>query len=109
MFSNVHRIRYNTRPCRIMTYNILTDRIAMSTRHNYCKMEYRKWFYRFPRLLAQIQAYEPHIIGLQETTPTSYEHSLRNSFIGYESIHASRVTVGTMICDISFIGCDISV
>ena len=79
---------------RIMSFNILADghRYALSDRFNYCPLKYRKWNYRFKRLIAEIEAYQPDIIGLQETTYKTYHNSLQFALdsIGYGSVHIIR-------------------
>lgn len=79
---------------RVMSYNILADgyRYALGEGHGYCPWKYRKWKYRFPRIMAQIEAYHPDIVGLQETTYVTYHNSLQMEFEarGYDSIHTIR-------------------
>ncbi|ETO24803.1 hypothetical protein RFI_12354 [Reticulomyxa filosa] len=59
---------------RVMTYNILADgeAYALSDFYPYTDIKQRQWNYRFPRVLAQIQAYDPDIVCMQETTPRTY-------------------------------------
>eukprot|EP01083_Nonionella_stella_P075233 204392_1 len=79
---------------RVMTYNILADghSYALSHRHDYCPLEYRKWRYRFQSILCQLQAYAPDIVCIQEVTPTLWNNKMQQPLqeIGYIGVHAAR-------------------
>eukprot|EP01083_Nonionella_stella_P177904 626871_1 len=84
----------NTPSIRVMSYNILADgnRYALNSDMNYTPLKYRKWNHRMKRILAQIEAHQPDIVGIQETTYKTYHNSLQIEFdlMGYESVHAIR-------------------
>ena len=79
---------------RIMSYNILADgtRYALNDDLSHIPLKYRKWNYRQKRILSEIEAYQPDIIGLQETTYITYHNHLSIEFdlMGYQSIHCVR-------------------
>lgn len=50
---------------RIVTYNILADKYAMSGAKNYCPKQLRLWSSRWPRLMAELNHYNADIICLQ--------------------------------------------
>ena len=79
---------------RVMTYNILAHgkRYATSDRHNYCPIQFRKWNYRWQSILCQLKAYNPDIVCIQETTPSSWKNKMKQPLkeIGYNGIHAAR-------------------
>ena len=91
---NVGIARNNLASIRIMSYNILADgnRYALNTDYGYTPLRFRKWNYRQKRILSEINAYYPDIVGLQETTYKTYHNSLQIEFdlMGYESIHCIR-------------------
>eukprot|EP01084_Bolivina_argentea_P231624 390557_1 len=83
---------------RVMSYNILADgpNYALGKWVDYCpygkdgdRLAFRRWSYRGPRILAQIQCYKPDIICMQETT----QHTFTSFFepklkaLGYHGIH----------------------
>ena len=77
---------------RVMTYNILTPIESYLVWQQYCPAQYRKWSYRLPRIMAQIIAFYPDIVCLQETSVESFETSLKSEFhaLEYEAWHEQR-------------------
>eukprot|EP01084_Bolivina_argentea_P033566 62073_1 len=87
---------------RVMSYNILSpdpsgvdktgDKYAMSDQHNYCPRKYRIFEYRLPRIMAQIVAYVPDIVCIQETSIHSFNNYIFNEFtkLNYNSWHEIR-------------------
>eukprot|EP01084_Bolivina_argentea_P127540 225530_1 len=85
---------------RAMSYNILAPDpsgiegtgYALSKQHDYCPRKYRLWDYRLPRIMAQIIAYSPDIVCMQETTTHSFNNSLESEFnkLDYEGWHQRR-------------------
>lgn len=51
---------------RIVSYNVLANKYAMSGYHDYCPQEYRRWDYRLPRLCQEISNLKGDIVCLQE-------------------------------------------
>ena len=77
---------------RAMTYNILAPKWAMTEKHNYCPRKYRLFPYRLTRILAEIVAYKPDIICMQETTADVYNRYLSKEMhnLGYNGEHDPR-------------------
>ena len=73
---------------KVMSYNILADgpRYALSEQYNYTDIKYRLWEYRFPRIMAQIKAYNPDVICFQELTFDNCNQHINKSmkYCGYE-------------------------
>ena len=68
----------HTATASLVTYNILADgeRLAMSSKHDYCSRELREWGDsrrgRCARLVAELSSYEADVICLQECSATAF-------------------------------------
>eukprot|EP01083_Nonionella_stella_P003473 9971_1 len=89
---------------RVMSYNILADgeSYALGKWFDYCpsgkngdRLAFRKWSYRGPRILTQIECYLPDIICLQETTHHTFNAYFEPKLkaLGYHGIHGIRDTI----------------
>ena len=77
---------------RIMTYNILAPIEDYLQWNKYCPDKYLSWQYRLPRIIAQIIAYCPDIVCMQETSLEAFETNLKTEFskLHYNSWHVQR-------------------
>lgn len=57
---------------KVITYNILANRYAMSGHHNYCPPQHLDWGYRCPRILQELGHYDADIICLQEVQQDAF-------------------------------------
>ena len=75
---------------RVMQYNILGN--GYEDMFEYTNFRYRKWDYRFTRIMAQINAYNPDIICVQETTKSTYENYMKDDMheLGYNNYHVNK-------------------
>ena len=68
----------STASAALVTYNILADgdRLAMSSKHDYCSRELREWGDakrgRCARLIAELNGYEADVICLQECSAKAF-------------------------------------
>ncbi len=51
---------------RIVSYNLLANKYAITQNHDYCPLEFRRWSYRLPRLCEEILGFQGDIVCLQE-------------------------------------------
>ena len=51
---------------RIVSYNLLANKYALTQNHDYCPLEFRRWSYRLPRLCEEILGFQGDIVCLQE-------------------------------------------
>lgn len=61
---------------RIVSYNLLADKYAMSGYHDYCPAEFRIWSYRLPRLCQRILDLQGDIVCLQEVEEGVFEQDI---------------------------------
>eukprot|EP01084_Bolivina_argentea_P262585 444108_1 len=83
-----------TQTIRVMQYNILAngERWALGPKHHYLDIKYRKWCYRFKRIMAEVKAYNADVICFQEmdaTTEKQIIYSMKE--IGYDAYIADRI------------------
>ena len=85
---------YTDAVLRIVSYNILADKYAMSAFYDYCPTEYRQWHHRLPRLCKEILGFQGDIVCLQEVETGSLQEGhwaeLRQE--GFEVSNRSAVT-----------------
>ena len=76
---------------RVMSFNILSDSIRQTTAFLYRNVHDHRdtWSHRKPRIIAEVQTYSPHIIGMQEV---ERESGLLQDMqaLGYAHVFASR-------------------
>ena len=61
---------------RVVSYNILANKYAMSEFHDYCPMELRSWQQRLPRLCDEILDFRGDIVCLQEVEREVFTHDI---------------------------------
>ena len=61
---------------RVVSYNILANKYAMSGFHDYCSMELRSWDQRLPRLCDEILDFRGDIVCLQEVEEEVFTHDI---------------------------------
>ncbi|WIA09735.1 hypothetical protein OEZ85_009114 [Tetradesmus obliquus] len=75
---------------RMVTYNILADKY--SSFNAYCPPQFLAWQYRYPRLLAELEAYAADLLFLQEVEESVFQEQLqpRLQQRGYSSLFHPR-------------------
>lgn len=61
---------------RIVSYNLLANKYALTQIHDYCPLEFRRWSYRFPRLCEEILGFQGDIVCLQEVEDRVFDEDL---------------------------------
>ena len=64
----------NQHQFKVISYNILADgeNLALSSKHDYCSLELRRWELRFKKIKYELSLYDPDIICLQEILPNAF-------------------------------------
>jgi len=57
---------------KIVSYNVLGPKQALTDKHAYSNFKWRKWPYRKERIFEELRGYDPDIICLQEVTPDTF-------------------------------------
>jgi hypothetical protein len=58
---------------RLVSYNVLGPKQAMSDKHGYSHYRLRKWPFRRALILDELKAYRPDVVCLQEVTPDTFQ------------------------------------
>lgn len=77
---------------RIVSYNILANKYAMSGFHDYCPKEYRDWHYRLPRLCREISDLRGDIVCLQEVEEVVFRQDI-GSLLRQEGFEVSSAAL----------------
>ena len=65
---------------KVVSYNILSERYAGSSKHDYCPGHLRTWETRLPKILAVVVESDADVVCLQEVTPRAFREDLRPAF-----------------------------
>ena len=57
---------------KIVSYNVLGPKQALTDKHAYSNFKWRKWPYRKERIFEELRAYDADVICLQEVTPDTF-------------------------------------
>ena len=57
---------------KIVSYNVLGPKQALTDKHAYSNFKWRKWPYRKDRILEELRAYDADVVCLQEVTPDTF-------------------------------------
>jgi hypothetical protein len=57
---------------KIVSYNVLGPKQALTDKHAYSNFKWRKWPYRKDRILDELRAYDADVVCLQEVTPDTF-------------------------------------
>ena len=84
---------------RIVSYNILTNKYALTLIHDYCPLEFRRWSYRLPRLCEEILGFPGDIVCLQEVEDRVFDEDLGRQMRkkGFE-VSTRRYAAGLCSC-----------
>ena len=61
---------------RVVSYNLLANKYALTQNHDYCPLEFRRWSYRLPRLLEELLGFQGDIVCLQEVEEGVFEEDI---------------------------------
>ena len=78
IYRNNNNNNNNQHQFKVISYNILADgeNLALSSKHDYCSLELRRWELRFKKIKYELSLYDPDIICLQEVEFTAYKNDL---------------------------------
>ena len=62
----------NDADVRIVSYNVLGPKQALTDKHAYSHFKWRKWPYRKERIFDELRSYDADVVCLQEITPDTF-------------------------------------
>ena len=62
----------NDADVRIVSYNVLGPKQALTDKHAYSHFKWRKWPYRKERIFDELRSYDADVVCLQEVTPDTF-------------------------------------